>query len=160
MTFWQTIVQSNTFNFAVLLLIFAVLANKLNLSDKIESLRTAIANTVNNAKAEQTSADKRLKDAKKSVKNLSEELNKRHNDALTKAQTLTDKILQNTDEQIKMLDKNFRRSVEAQEKTVSAKLSDETFQSAIELAKQKVIKMLEENPELHNKFIDESIGAL
>ena len=59
-----------------------------------------------------------------------------------------------------MLDKNFRRSVEAQEKTVSAKLSDETFQSAIELAKQKVIKMLEENPELHNKFIDESIGAL
>lgn len=160
MTFWQTVVQSNTFNFAVLLLIFAVFSNKLNFSEKIEKLKSKIITSINNAKSEQENARERLNDAEKSVKNLSEELRQKHSIAVSKAETMTAKIKQNTEEVIKRLNLNFNSSLYAQEKTLSAKLSDETLKSAIEIAKQKVIKMLEENPDLHNKFIEESIGAL
>ncbi len=39
-------------------------------------------------------------------------------------------------------------------------MSDKALQSAISLAKEHITKTLAENPDLHNKFIEESIGEI
>ena len=43
--FWNIIVKSNTFNFAVLLLIFAILFKKLNVSALVEKIKQDIINS-------------------------------------------------------------------------------------------------------------------
>lgn len=48
--FWNIIVESNTFNFAVLLVIFAVLYKKMNVADGIEKIKQGIINSINSAK--------------------------------------------------------------------------------------------------------------
>lgn len=42
-------------------------------------------------------------------------------------------------------------------KTLSAKMTEKTLNASIELAKKHIISTLENNQDLHNKFIDESI---
>lgn len=58
--FWNIIVESNTFNFAVLLLIFAILYKKLNISNTVEKIKQDVINTINNAKTEKENAKTNL----------------------------------------------------------------------------------------------------
>lgn len=160
LNFWDIIVKSNTFNFAVLLLIFAVLFKKLNISDTIEKIKLNIIKTIDDAKFEREQAKNKLYDAQKSVENLDNEIKERLNDAKTRVENLSAQILDNAENQIQMIRKNLENIILAEEKTLSSKMSDKALKSAIELAKQKVIKTLEEQPELHNKFIEESIGEI
>lgn len=79
--FWNIIVKSNTFNFAVLLLIFAILFKKLNVSALVEKIKQDIINTINNAKAERENAKNKLYDAQKSIENIEEEIKQRLDEA-------------------------------------------------------------------------------
>ena len=79
--FWNIIVKSNTFNFAVLLLIFAILFKKLNVSAIVEKIKQDIINTINSAKAERENAKNKLYDAQKSIENIEEEIKQRLDEA-------------------------------------------------------------------------------
>ena len=109
--FWNIIVESNTFNFAVLLLIFAILYKKLNISNTVEKIKQDVINTINN-------------------------------------------------EKVDLIEKNISRVISAEEKTLSAQMTQKTLDASIELAKQHIKSLLKDNMDLHNKFIDESIDSI
>lgn len=160
MNFWNAIVQSNTFNFAVLLLIFAVLYKKLNISNTIENLKQDIIKKIENAKSEREQAKQKLLSAKQLVEHLDEDIKERLNDANTRATGLSEQIIKNAQEQVKLIEKNVQNVISGEEKTLSTQLSDKALKASVELAKQKIIKTLEDNPKLHDKFIEESIGEI
>lgn len=160
LNFWDIIVKSNTFNFAVLVLIFAVLFKKLNITDTVEKMKLNIIKAIEDAKQERETAKNKLADAKKSTENLDDEIKERLNDAKLRAENLSAQILDNAENQIQMIKKNLDKIILAEEKTLASNMSEKALKSAIELAKQQVIKALEEQPELHNKFIEESIGEI
>lgn len=155
--FWNLIVESNTFNFAVLLIIFAVLFKKLNVSAGIEKIKQDIINTLNNVKFERENAKNKLFDAQKSIEHINEDIKQRLDEASKRGEGIAKQILSSTDEQVQLIEKNISRVINAEEKTLSAKMTSKTLQASIELAKQHIIKSIANNPELHNKFIDESI---
>ena len=152
--FWNIIVESNTFNFAVLLIIFAVLYKKMNVADGIEKIKQGIINSINSAKEEQKCAKNKLKDAKKSIENIDSDIAKQLEDAVQRGEGLANQILANTEEKVQLIEK---RVINAEEKTLSAKMTEKTLNASIELAKKHIISTLENNQDLHNKFIDESI---
>lgn len=160
MTFWNAIVQSNTFNFAVLLLIFAVLYKKLNISDVVENLKNDIIKRIDDAKLERETAKNKLLDAQKSIENLEDEIKTRLNDANSRAESLSNQIITNAQEQVKLIENNIQNVIAGEEKTLSSQLSENALKASVELAKQKIIKALEDNPELHDKFIEESIDKI
>lgn len=160
MNFWNAIVQSNTFNFAVLLLIFAVLYKKLNISDTVENLKQQIINKIEDAKLKREQAKRKLSSAKKLAEHLDDDIKQRLNDADKRAAGLSEQIIKNAQEQVKMIEKNVKNVIIGEEKTLSTQLSDKALKASVELAKQKIIKTLEENPKLHDKFIEESIGEI
>ncbi len=160
MNFWNAIVQSNTFNFAVLLLIFAVLYKKLNISDTVENLKQQIINKIEYAKLEREQAKQKLSSAKKLAEHLDDDIKQRLNDADKRAAGLSNQIIKNAQEQVKLIEKNVKNVIIGEEKTLSTQLSDKALKASIKLAKQKIIKTLEENPKLHDKFIEESIGEI
>lgn len=160
MTFWNAIVQSNTFNFAVLLLIFAVLYKKLNISDVVENLKNDIIKRLDDAKLERETAKNKLLDAQKSIENLNDEIKTRLSDANSRAESLSNQIITNAQEQVKLIENNIKNIIAGEEKTLSSQLSKNALKASVELAKQKIIKALEDNPELHDKFIEESINKI
>ena len=155
--FWNLIVESNTFNFIVLILIFAILFKKINISSVIEKIRDEIVNTIENAKKEQENAKNKLSNAEKAIENIDDEIKQKLNEASKRAEDMSKQILDNTDLRLKLIEKNIERVVNAEEKTLSAKMTEKTLKASVELAKKQIINMLESNPDMHNKYIDESI---
>ena len=155
--FWNLIVESNTFNFAVLLIIFAVLFKKLNVSAEVEKIKQDIITTINNAKSERENAKNKLLEAEKSIEHIDKDIQDRLDEASQRGDGIAKQILTNTEEQVKLIEKNISRVINAEEKTLSAKMTTKTLNASIELAKQHIKSTIAANPDLHNKFIDESI---
>ena len=77
-----------------------------------------------------------------------------------KVEVFKDKIDENTQKAIFNIEKNVDRVVSIEEKKISNLLTEKTSLASVELAKQHIEKMLEQNPELHNQFIQNSIDEL
>ncbi len=160
MNFWNAILESNTFNFAILLLIFAIFYKKLNVSSVIENLKSEIVKRIENAKQERLLANQKLQNAQKSVENLDDEIKAQLSDATQKAENLSNEIIATANKKATQISSNTKKIIEGEEKTLSAKLNDKVLKASIELAKEKIIKELETNPKLHENFITESIGEI
>lgn len=160
MNFWNAILESNTFNFAILLLIFAILYKKLNVSNTIDNLKSEIIKRIEDAKNERLNAIQRLKNAQVSVENLDDEIKSQLSEATQKAENLSKQIYECTDKKLKQINLNTQKIIEGEEKTLSAKLNEKVLKSAVEVAKARIIAELEANPNLHEKFISESIGEI
>ena len=81
LNFWKLIVESNTFNFVVLILIFAILFKKINLADTIEKIRLDIVRTIDNVKKEQQDAKSKLANAQKAIEHIDDDIKERLNEA-------------------------------------------------------------------------------
>ncbi len=158
--FWNLIVQSNTFNFAILVIIIAVVFAKIDLPGIIEKIKNDVARAIENAKQEKENAEKDLKTAQKTAANTDNEVAEQLKTAENNAQNLSQGIIKNTELQIENIKSNILKVINAEEKSLSAKLTQDTVNNSIELAKQNIINKLNENPDLHNKFIDDSINEI
>lgn len=158
--FWNLIVQSNTFNFAILVIIIAVVFAKIDLPGIIEKIKNDVARAIENAKQEKENAEKDLKTAQKTAANTDNEVAQQLKTAENNAQNLSQGIMKNTELQIENIKSNILKVINAEEKSLSAKLTQDTVNNSIELAKQNIINKLNENPGLHNKFIDDSINEI
>lgn len=90
--FWDLIVRSNTFNFIVLLVILAIIYQKLNISSAIEKMKSDIAAFLENSKKEREASEKHLTDTKKSVEHLDEEIKETLEKSKVLAQNVFDEI--------------------------------------------------------------------
>lgn len=158
MTFWNTIVETNTFNFAILLIIFAVLSVKMNFSGMLEKLKKDIIDTIENAKSENNNAKLKLKEAKNLSQNLQKELNDNSIRAEEKANAIEKQIIDNANKLVSSIENSARVTIESEEKTINTKISKKTLSESTKLAEFKIKKML--NPSLHDRIIEESIGEL
>ena len=130
MNFWNAILESNTFNFAILLLIFSILYKKLNVSSLVENLKSEVVKRIEDAKQERLQASQKLKDAQKSVENLDNEIKSQLSDATQKAENLSKQIISSAEEKVQ------QAVAEAQE----------TQQSAAEPPIEEVTAPTEETP--------------
>ena len=73
---------------------------------------------------------------------------------------ITKKIEFKKKKKVTNIKNNIERAISAEEKTISARLSKKTALASSELAKQHIITLLEAHPELHEKYINQSIEEL
>ena len=158
--FWNLIVESNTFNFAILVIILAVVFVKIDLPGIIEKIKNDVAKAIENAKKEKENAEIELKSAQKTAANTDNEVAQQLKTAEDNAQNLAQGIMKNTETQMENIKSNILRVITAEEKNLSSKLTQEAVDNSIELAKQNIINKLNENKSLHEKFIDDSINEI
>ncbi len=157
---WNFIVTSNFFNFVVMVLILTWIINKVNLADILEKAVVSIKNTIEKAEQEKSAGEKELQTALKSVENLDNEIKERINTAEKHAEKIAQNIITETEQKVKNIESNIERAVTAEEKTISARLSKKTAAASAELAKLHIKAVLEANPSLHEKYINQSIEEL
>lgn len=158
--FWEIIVKTNTFNFVILVIIFAVVCVKFNIPKVLENIKNDIATAINNAEQKKIVAEKELKKASKLVKNTDNEVQEKLKIAKKNAKTLVNDINKTTTQQIEHIQNNINRVIESEEKKATSELSSNTINSAIELAKNTIIENLKIDKTLHTKLIEKSIKEL
>ena len=157
---WNFIVHSNTFNFIVMVLLLVWIVKKFNIKNALEVMKNNIIDSIEKSKQEKESASKTLNEANDAVKNLDSEINARITQAEEQGKNLAKQILTEADKKVKQIENNIERVVEAEEKTISSKLTSKTVKASVELSKNHIINLLKTNPELHEKFINESIEEI
>ena len=158
--FWNLILVSNTFNFVVLVVILAIVFQKINLTGMLEKIKEDIVSVIENSKKARSGAELNLSDAKNKVSNLANEVKERLELANKQAFNVSETIKNATEKRIKQINDNVDKVAEAEAKTLYTKLSDETVAAAVDLAQKRITDALKNNPQLHNKYIDESIEEL
>jgi F0F1-type ATP synthase membrane subunit b/b' len=157
---WKFIVETNTFNFFVLLIVFVILFQKLNIANTIEQLKQDIIKTIEDAKSKREAAKLKLANAKELSNSTNDDVEKRLKDAHSRAEDLSKQIAQSTKSNLELIEKSFNNAIRAEEKKLSAQMSEQVLNQSIKLAKKQIIEALKENPQLHNKLIEESIGEI
>ena len=156
----KIIVESNTFNFIIMMLILFVVAKNLNISASLQNIKNEIVEKIEHSKSEKSNALNELKIAKNALENIETEISEKIKTAKTDSENLAKEILNATQEKVKQIEDNALRLIEAEEKTISARLTAKAAKDSTELAKENIKNLLKENPQLHEKFIIQSIQEL
>lgn len=157
---WGRIVESNTFNFVIFVLILAWVFKKINISAVISSLQEKILKIIDEAKKNHEDAKLELKQAESSVANLETELKTLVEDASKSANVIGEKIINEAKKQVQNIENTAEKIITAEEKMLISKLTKTTSQESIAAAKSHIQQVLEQTPTLHEKYINESIDEL
>ena len=156
----QLLIQSNTLNFLIVLFILVFLIKKLNVSKRIESLRDEINSYVETSETEKEHAILELN---------------RINDRIAKLPAVIERIKKSTNNNIKNMEANMQETIKAKKadiannarrlhnletKKFKSRLTNLLSEKSIEISRENAIKQLNENPALHNKYIDNAIDEL
>ena len=156
----QTLIQSNTLNFLIVLFIIVFLVKKLNVSEKIEKLSDEIKNYVETSETEKQQAQTelgRINDKIAKLPALSERIRK---STQRNVNNIADNAKKHTEVQKQDITNNAKRLFSLETRLFKSKLTNLLSETSIELAKENAIKQLKENPELHNKYIEKAIEEL
>lgn len=160
MNIWNIIVESNTFNFIIMVAIFAIIAKKMNITVLINNIKQSIIDKINRADSNKAEAQERFSNAKKLTKNIDKDIKNNIDNAMKKADAIEAQIIAEAESKVNYLKKNAESVIKSEEKLIENNIINNTIKISSELAKEKIIAALNSNPELHNKYIEESIKAI
>ena len=157
---WNDILQSNLFNFVLMLFVLAWIFKKFNIADKLEQGRKNIEDRIILSNLEKEKSITNLYAAQAETENVSKKvfeiLDRSEKNALITGQKLVDEAI----EQSKNIEDTVKKTEESEIKSLNDTLREKTARAAIKLAQNRVETELKNNRDLHMKFINESIDAL
>ncbi len=157
---WSKICESNLFNFIVMILLLAWMVKKFDLGSKIEAGRKKIEQTISDSEQEKDSSLQKLYEAQEAVTKIDEEMFKIFKSAEDNAKIIGEKLIKEGHSQTGVIKENSKKAIDANIKSVKNEIMKETAEQALSLAEEKIKKALENDPELHHKYIYESIDAI
>ena len=157
---WKQICESNLFNFVVMVLLLAWLVKKFDLGAKIEAGRKKIESNIAESETAKEENLKKLYEVQEASTKIDEEMLKVFNSAEEKARFVGEKLLEEGKIQAESIKENSKKTIDTNIKTVKNEIIKETAQEAMKLAEQHIKSTLESDPNLHQKFIWESIDAI
>lgn len=156
----KELATSNTINFIIMVGLLWFIIKKVHIGTALKNSIDTIKKQISNSEEEKIRSNKLLhknEDLMKKLPNDLEELEKTSKNKLT---AFEEDIKKNTAKSIENLASSIERIKTIEEKKVSNTLTSETSREAIDLAKQEIRQLLENNPELHNDFIQQSLDEL
>lgn len=160
MELWKLIVESNTFNFVMMLVILIAVSYFAHLGEKLDQAVESVEATIDKSKDAKEASIKGLNDAQESCKNIQSEIKEIFEQGEKNAALLSEKIEKEAQKQVESIDKNTKKTIETHQKDAISALSKETIAESIELAKNHIMNMLQKNPKYHQVFIEESIEKI
>lgn len=157
---WAKICESNLFNFVVMILLLGWMVKKFDLASKIESGRKKIETTITESEKAKEENLKKLYEAQDASTKIDEEMLKVFKSAEDKARAFGEQMLAESQTQIESIKENSKKAIDANIKTVKNEIMKETAEEAMKLAAAHIKSELERDPNLHQRYIYESIDAI
>ena len=157
---FDLILHSNLFNFAIFMLIIIVICAKVDIGSLLSKMRDKVVTEINNSKAAKEHASVELKQANDEYSKLPQELENISNFAAQKSESLSKQIELETEQKVANIVKNTQNILAAEQKHAASALISKLGVKSVEYAMYDIIQELTKNPQLHDKFIEESISKL
>ena len=154
------LINTNTVNFIIMALILGYLVKKLNLGKSFEQGIENVRALISKSDDTKNTSKKHFDEAQALINGLPGDIKTLENNSAEKIDIFKTKISENTKKAIANISANVEKSVSIEEKKISNLLTEQTSKDAILQTKLNLEKLLEQNPELHNKFIENSIKEL
>ena len=157
---WQLIIQSNTLNFLIVLAVVLFIASKLDIKTKLEKLRSEIQIFVDESSKEKENSLKTLNEVNEKIKHLPEEIADIKKTAENNVRGIEQRINSEIQEKMTDIENNAKRILGLETKKFKSKLSGILSQASIDLARKNAEEQLQNNRELHNKYISDAINEI
>ena len=152
--------RTNLFNFIIFFSIIVFICRKINLGTKLDDAKNVITQKIEDSKTEKENSEKNLKNIEETVAHLSEEIDKIIEKSKTNAKLVGEKILEDANNLANGIKENSKKLVENKTALLKNDLLRKASEASIEVAKNHIINELNNNYELHNRLIDESVDAI
>lgn len=152
--------RTNLFNFAIFLAIIIWVCNKINVTGKLEDARTSVVDNIENSKTAKSDSEEELRKIEESVAHIEEEIDLIIKKAEDNAKMVGNKILADAELAAGNIKDNSEKAVEARAGLLKNDILKRASIASIEVAKNHIINELRNNPDLHNRLIDESVEAI
>lgn len=151
-------VLSNFLLFA--LIIGLVMKNVVHPKAILEQEQTAIEEEIKNSENAKTNSEERLSSIEESILHIEEEINAIIEKSKENAKLVGEKVVQDAEKTALVVKDNAEKVIENNQNLLRNDLIKRASLASIEIAKNHIINELNNNNELHNKLIDESIEAI
>ncbi|MBE7712134.1 MAG: ATP synthase F0 subunit B [Cyanobacteria bacterium SIG26] len=160
LSFIKYLATSNAINFIIMLVLLGWILNKLQLGNSFESSIKFIKDSISNSENERKQANKNLQNSKKILSKLPDDIKQMEQNTKEKIEIFKAQIEENTQKTIFEMESNADKIIELEEAKVANILTDKTSLVSINMAKKRIVDLLNTNPQMHNQFIQQSIDEL
>lgn len=160
MEIWNIIVQSNTFNFIIFVIILAIIIKATKVSSLIEKMQLKIKQFVDDSAEAKQKSVRELKKAEEQALLTGSEVKNILGDADLQAMRMSRKIMADAHIQAENIVFNADKINDANGKKIISNLTVSTALASVELAKSHIISTLRKKPQYHAKFIEDSINEI
>lgn len=153
-------VQSNTLNFLLVLVFLLWIISKLNIGQKLQQTNDKIKYYISEAEEEKLQAEARLSEINKKIENLPEEIKEIERSVKNGIESLTAKSKRDVENQMQDIDNNVKRIMDLETKKFKQKLTAVVSEASVNLARDNALSQLENNREIHDKYIYDAIDEI
>ena len=157
---WNKILTSNLFNFVLMLVLLGWLIDKFDIAGTIEKGRKSIEDKILNAKKEKEEALKTLYETQEHGVNVEQESLEIIDKSAKNAVLVGEKLVEDAEKLAESFSVSTQKAINTNIEKLRLNLTNETAQTALNLAKNHIEKLLKEDRNLHIKYINESIDSL
>jgi len=151
------IAKTNLFNFVIFLGIIIFICLKINVKQKLEDAKQNVVDTVEHSTAEKETSEQKLSEVQESLSNIGVEIDEILEKSLGNAKLVGEKIIEEAHNSVAVIQDNTQKAITNSQNILRNELIKRAATASIEVAKAHIIKELETNTDLHEKFINESI---
>ena len=157
---FENILHSNVINFAIMIAVFAFIAYKLNVIQKIEDMRASIQKNVEDSDNIKAEAIKEFEAVSASLGNVEAETEAIIAKAEETVKTIEQKTKEELDKSVALIKQNAQKQVVSEQNQVQGQLLQNVSSSSIEVAQRQIKTALDKDKELHRKYIEDFINSI
>lgn len=154
------ILESNIINFIIVVWLFAWLFKKIDIKSLFSGAIKSVEDYIKKSEQDKAKSVRLVEKAQDTLSKLPSQITEIQRISKQKTDILIEKLEENTKQSVEKINKNISKIKSIEEDKASNTVTEYAFNKSIEQASSKIIEMLKNNPQLHEKFIKESLEEL
>lgn len=159
-TILNYIARTNLFNFAIFLAIIIWVCKKINVSGMLEKAKQDVKANIEASENTKTESESYLKEIEETLSHIEEEVDGIIKKSENNAKLVGEKILEDARKTVIGIKDNSQKAAANKSALVKNDILKRASEASIDVARTHIINELNNNYDLHNRLIDESIEAL
>lgn len=152
--------KTNLFNFIIFLSILIFLFKKIDVVGMLENMKNAVIENIEASKTSKSESETHLKEIQEKVSHIEEEINGIIKKSEQNAKLVGEKIIEDANHTVESIKDNSKKLVENKSALLKNDILRRASEASIEVARNHIVNELNNNYDLHQKLIDESLEAL
>ncbi len=152
--------RTNLFNFVIFLSILIFLFKKIDVVGMLDNMKNAVIKNIEASKTSKSESETHLKEIEEKVSHIEEEIDGIIKKSEQNAKLVGEKIIEDANHTVESIKDNSKKLVENKSALLKNDILKRASEASIEVARNHIVNELNDNYDLHQRLIDESLEAL